>query len=98
MIIGTHAAVTGYDCCRLHDRQPRTSVWTCEEKRRRLPIHAFDRRVARFDIAAAQKAAELMAARKPKGQPGELRDTKIAGIALAHFADLSVRVVNPWLD
>ncbi|HEY2461364.1 MAG TPA: PIN domain-containing protein [Candidatus Acidoferrum sp.] len=64
-------------------------------------------RVASFDTAAAQQAADLMAARRPKGRPGESRDTMIAGIALAtratlatrniaHFADLSVPVVNPW--
>ena len=60
-----------------------------------------------FDIAAAEKAAELMAFRKLRGRSVELRDTMIAGIALAthatlatrnvsHFADLSVPVVNPW--
>ena len=60
-----------------------------------------------FDIQAAEKAAELMAERKLHGRTVELRDTLIAGIALAsravlatrnlsHFADLSVPVVNPW--
>lgn len=60
-----------------------------------------------FDVTAAEQAAELMASRRQKGRPVELRDTMIAGIVLAsnatlatrntaHFADLSVRVVNPW--
>lgn len=64
-------------------------------------------RIAHFDATAAEEAAELMALRKQRGRPGELRDTMIAGIALAtratlatrntaHFADLSVAVVNPW--
>ena len=64
-------------------------------------------RYALFDSAAAEQAAELMARRKAKGRPIEIRDTMIAGIALAnratlatrntpHFADLSVPVVNPW--
>lgn len=64
-------------------------------------------RILPFDAAAAEAAAELMATRKVKGRPGELRDTMIAGIALAtratlatrntsHFSDLSVPVVNPW--
>ena len=64
-------------------------------------------RVAPFDSAAALQCAELMAARQKKGMPGDLRDTMIAGIALAHraalatrntahFADLAVPVVNPW--
>ncbi|HKW65451.1 MAG TPA: type II toxin-antitoxin system VapC family toxin [Candidatus Acidoferrum sp.] len=64
-------------------------------------------RIALFDVAAAEQAAELMALRKAKGRPVDLLDTMIAGIALAsramlatrntsHFADLSVPVVNPW--
>ncbi len=62
-----------------------------------------------FDITAAEQAAELMALRKLRGRPVELRDTMIAGIALAsratlatrntsHFEDLSVPVINPWKD
>ena len=64
-------------------------------------------RYAVFDVAAAQQAAELMASRRTRGRTGDFRDTMIAGIALstratlatrntAHFADLSVAVVNPW--
>ena len=64
-------------------------------------------RIAPFDSAAAGFAGDLMASRKLRGRPGEYRDTMIAGIALAtratlatgntaHFADLSVQVVNPW--
>ena len=64
-------------------------------------------RIAPFDTTAAGFAGDLMASRKVRGQPVEYRDTMIAGIALAtratlatgntaHFADLSVQVVNPW--
>lgn len=64
-------------------------------------------RVAAFDRSAARAAAELMADRRRRGHPGEIRDTLIAGIALAsnatvatrnvlHFADCNVSVVNPW--
>jgi predicted nucleic acid-binding protein len=86
-------------------------------KRRSRLIKAFEtvlvdemgRRVAPFDTAAAQNAAELMAFRHKKGHPVELRDTMIAGIVLAchatlatrntpHFEDLSVPVVNPWIS
>jgi toxin FitB len=86
-------------------------------KRRELLMEAFDvvllrmieRRVAVFDTAAAQQAADLMYARQKAGRPGELRDTIIAGIALAanaslatgntkHFEDVRVRVVNPWTE
>src|ERR1035441_1365156 len=60
-------------------------------KRRSLLIQAFEalldrigQRVAVFDAAAAQHAADLMASRHKKGRPGDPRDTMIAGIALAH--------------
>lgn len=84
-------------------------------KRRSALVQAFDEvlnaighRVASFDVAAAQQAGDLMASRQRLGRPGDLRDTMIAGIALArratlatrntaHFEDISVPVVNPWL-
>jgi toxin FitB len=64
-------------------------------------------RIASFDTEAAESAALLMAARKRKGRPMEIRDTLIAGIVLsrratlatrntAHFSDLGPSVVNPW--
>jgi predicted nucleic acid-binding protein len=64
-------------------------------------------RIAPFDAVAARRAADLMASRYRRGRPKELRDTMIAGIALAHnatlatrntphFQDLSVPVINPW--
>ena len=84
-------------------------------KRRSLLMQAFEnlldmmsQRVAPFDAAEARQAADLRASRKRRGRPGELRDTMIAGIVVAHhaalatrnlshFEDLSVPVVNPWL-
>lgn len=83
-------------------------------KRRSLLMRAFEalldkmgQRIATFDAAAADQAADLMADRQRKGRPGDLRDTMIAGIVLAHhatlatrntshFEDLSGAVVNPW--
>src|SRR5450755_1431282 len=83
-------------------------------KRRSALMQAFegvlekiDHRVVSFDVAAAQHAGDLMASRHKKGRPGELRDTMIAGIVLAHratlatrntvhFDDLAVSVINPW--
>jgi toxin FitB len=67
----------------------------------------IEERYAIFDVAAAEHAGDLMAARRIRGRPVDFRDTMIAGIALsnratlatrntAHFADLSVKVVNPW--
>jgi len=64
-------------------------------------------RIAIYDEAAARRAAELAADRQRRGQPGELRDTMIAGIVLSnhatlatrnakHFEDIAKSVVNPW--
>lgn len=64
-------------------------------------------RIASFDAEAGIHAAELMAQRKRRGRPAEVRDTIIAGIVLAnratlatrntqHFEDLPVTVINPW--
>jgi toxin FitB len=67
----------------------------------------IQRRIVPFDIAAANAAAVLMAERQRTGQPGDLRDTMIAGIVIAsratlatrntrHFAEMPVPVVDPW--
>ena len=63
-------------------------------------------RVAAFDSSAASQAARLAAERKRLGRPVDMRDTFIAGIALAHGATLATRntrhfedlpsVVDPW--
>jgi predicted nucleic acid-binding protein len=64
-------------------------------------------RVLDFDSAAAAEAALLAADRQKSGRPVDMRDTQIAGIALArratlatrnlrHFRDLKVPVVDPW--
>jgi predicted nucleic acid-binding protein len=84
-------------------------------RRRRLLELAFDRllaedlenRVLDFDSAAATEAAALAASRQRAGRPVDMRDTQVAGIALArratlatrnvrHFQDLSVTVIDPW--
>lgn len=67
----------------------------------------LDNRVLDFDSAAAAAAAALAADRQRAGKPVDMRDTQIAGIAVArratlatrnvrHFADLQVLVVDPW--
>jgi toxin FitB len=64
-------------------------------------------RVLDFDSAAATEAAALAAARQKNGRPIDMRDTQIAGIALARratlatrnvrdFGDLKISIVNPW--
>lgn len=69
----------------------------------------IEERIVPFDTIAAEATAILMAERRQRGSPGELRDTMIAGITIArratlatrnirHFADLPVPVVNPWAD
>ena len=72
-----------------------------------LLAELLERRVAAFDGSAAAHAASVMASRQRKGLTGELRDTMIAGIALAtratlatrnvrHFEGLACPVINPW--
>ena len=68
----------------------------------------LENRVLDFDSAAATAAASLAGERQKAGRPVDMRDTQIAGIALArratlatrnvrHFADLKIPVVDPWL-
>ncbi len=72
-----------------------------------LIVQDLQSRIAHFDVTAANQAAELASQRKARGRPVDIRDTFIAGIALArratlatrnvkHFADLAIPVVNPW--
>ena len=64
-------------------------------------------RVAPFDALASQRAALLAAARRANGRRIDLRDTLIAGIALAreaqlatrnlrHFDDTTISLINPF--
>lgn len=72
----------------------------------RLLIEDRDGRVAAFDAHAAKAAAALAAQRRRAGRPVDMRDTQIAGIAIARRATLATRnvrqfegvasVVNPW--
>ena len=72
----------------------------------RLIDEKLEQRIAGFDQVAAEAAAALIK-RKIRGEPGDLRDTMIAGIVLArravlatgnvkHFADAGMEIVNPW--
>ena len=67
----------------------------------------FANRVLDFDAVAAAAAAQLAADRQKAGRTVDLRDTLIAGIALArratiatrntkHFEGLDVSVISPW--
>ena len=71
-----------------------------------VPADKIEGRIAPFDADAARLAGDLMAVRHTQGRPGDLRDSMIAGIVLAHkatvatrntshFEDLPVPVVNP---
>ena len=75
----------------------------------RLLREDLENRVLDFDSAAAAEAASLVAARQKSGRSVDMRDTQIAGIALAchatlatrnvrHFADLEISIVDPWLS
>jgi len=70
-------------------------------------VKELEDRIAGLDSIAAQRTAELMAARQKQGRPRDLRDTLIAGIALAchatlatrnttHFEDAGIPLINPW--
>lgn len=71
-------------------------------------LTSINYRIIPFDNEAAHEAGILMASRKLKGRPRELRDTMIAGIVLSRhatlatrnvrdFEDISAAVVNPWI-
>jgi toxin FitB len=73
---------------------------------RHLIDEVLERRIAVFDAAAAQETAALMGVRRRRGEPRDLRDSMIAGIALArhaalathnvkHFDDAGIELVNP---
>ncbi|MGQ0749244.1 MAG: type II toxin-antitoxin system VapC family toxin [Betaproteobacteria bacterium] len=81
---------------------------TLETAFARLLKEDLENRVLDFDSAAATEAALLAAARQKSGRPVDMRDTQIAGIALArratlatrnvrHFTDLKVPIVDPWV-
>ena len=81
---------------------------TLEAAFARLLQEDLENRVLDFDSAAATEAASLAAARQKNGRPVDLRDTQIAGIALArratlatrnvrHFGDLRISIVDPWV-
>src|SRR5579872_2019226 len=66
-------------------------------------------RIAVFGEEAARLSANLTISRQRKGLAGDLRDTMIAGIVLAHhatlatknsshFSDITAKVVNPWIS
>jgi len=96
----------------------RTGLLTLPEGRRRermvegfqfLLSQKLARRIAVFDLTAAEQTASIMAARSKAGRPVELRDAMIAGIALAanasiatrntrHFEDLQIHLINPWME
>lgn len=67
----------------------------------------LDARVLPFDQAAAEAAARISAQQRAAGQPVEIRDVQIAGIATArratlatrntrHFAGTGITMINPW--
>lgn len=73
----------------------------------RLLNEDLENRVLDFDSEAATQAALLAAERQKTGRSVDMRDTQIAGIALArhatlatrnvrHFRDLRITVVDPW--
>ncbi|MFM9087043.1 MAG: PIN domain-containing protein [Cyanobium sp.] len=73
----------------------------------RLLSELIQERIAPLDARAAQQAAALAAIRRTQGRSVDLRDTLIAGIALAqeaqlatrnsrHFSDTTISLINPF--
>jgi predicted nucleic acid-binding protein len=73
----------------------------------RLLEEDLENRILDFDAAAAREAATLAAHRQRAGRAVDIRDTQIAGIALArraalatrntrHFAGLELHVIDSW--
>lgn len=73
----------------------------------RLTEEKLEQRIAPFDAVAASETATLMGLRQRRGEPGDIRDSMIAGIALArratlatrnvkHFDDAGIEITNPW--
>jgi predicted nucleic acid-binding protein len=67
----------------------------------------FAGRILPFDLPAAEATATLSVDRLRRGMNVEMRDTQIAGIAVArsatlvtrnvkHFSDLPIEVIDPW--
>jgi predicted nucleic acid-binding protein len=80
---------------------------TLEAAFARLLGEDLENRVLDFDSAAATEAASVAARRQRAGRSVDMRDTQIAGIALArratlatrnvrHFQDLNIPVLDPW--
>lgn len=80
---------------------------TLEAAFARLLAEDLENRVLDFDSAATNEAAQLAANRQKIGRTVDIRDTQIAGIAIArraklatrnirHFEDLNLPVVDPW--
>ena len=70
-------------------------------------LRRMNEQIIPFDTEAAGQASALMASRRMRGLPRDLRDTMIAGIVLSrhatlatrnvtHFDDVSATLVDPW--
>ncbi|HEX3579458.1 MAG TPA: type II toxin-antitoxin system VapC family toxin [Thermoanaerobaculia bacterium] len=68
---------------------------------------SFAGRIASFDEAAAQTAGKIAAGRQQIGRSLDVRDLRIAGIAIArdaalatgnirHFEGLGIELIDPW--
>jgi toxin FitB len=79
-----------------------------EEGFARVLNPGFHGRILPFDESAAAAAGLIAASRRRRGRPTEIRDTLIAGIAVAHradfatrnarhFSDLGISVIDPWV-
>lgn len=63
-----------------------------------LMVDDLGNRILPFDRAAAGEAGRLAASRQRQGRPVDMRDTQIAGIALARKASLATRNIRHFED
>ncbi len=64
----------------------------------RVIVDDLEGRILNFDQASAEQTAALMLRRQAEGRSGDLRDSMIAGIALARRATIATRNVKHFED
>jgi predicted nucleic acid-binding protein len=99
-------AITVFELLAGIETLPASRKRTTLEKAFAATMVELEHRALPFDARAAAAAARLVAYRRQKGHPVELRDTQIAGIIVAnnarfatfnvrHFEDLKIELIVP---
>lgn len=59
-------------------------------------VDSFAESIVAYDVASARRAATVLVAAEAAGRPMSLADAQIAGICLAHGADLATRDIRDF--